>query len=94
MPLLFIIKAFEISLGLFIFAFLELALITLFKRFIMLSVHGVEVSFLLLFKVAVFSRVLLFFSTEVIVQATSHTNQVFPGIREFLDDHRIFNLRA
>jgi hypothetical protein len=58
----------------------------------MLPVYGVGVSFFLRLKVAVLSRVLLFFSAKVVVQAAGHINQVFLNIREFLNGYRVLNL--
>ena len=59
----------------------------------MLPVYSVGVSSFLRLEVAVLFRVLLLSSAKVIVQAAGHTNQVFLSVREFLNGHRVLNLR-
>jgi hypothetical protein len=72
MPWFTIVKVFEIFLAFLfkIFAFI----FSLFKDSAVLPVYGVGISFFLLLKIAVLSRVLLFFSAKVIVQAVDYTN--------------------
>jgi hypothetical protein len=66
----FTVKVFKIFLT-FFFKILSLAFFFL-KDFAILPVHGVGIFFFFLFKVAVFLRVLLFFSAKIIVQAAGH----------------------
>jgi hypothetical protein len=65
MPLFTVVKAFKVLLTFFLkilaFAFSSL------KDFAILPVHSVGVSPSILFKVAVLSRVLLFFSAKIII---------------------------
>jgi hypothetical protein len=72
MPLFFTVKAFKVFLT-FFFKILTFAL-SLLKDSVILLIYGVGISFLLLFKVTVFSRVLLFFLVKIIIQAAGHTN--------------------
>jgi hypothetical protein len=65
MPWFFIIKAFKVPLALFLkILFFALSLL---KDFAVLLVYGVEISFFLLFEVAVLPRVFLLFSAKIIV---------------------------
>jgi len=61
----FIVKAFEVFLAFFLKIF-SLALFLL-KDFVILPVYNVGISFFLLFKIAVLSRVFLLFSAKVVV---------------------------
>jgi hypothetical protein len=72
MPLFPIIKAFKVFLAFFlkIFAFA----LSFLKDSAMLLIYGVGISFFLLFEVTVLSRVLLFFSAKIIIQAAGHAN--------------------
>jgi hypothetical protein len=92
MPWLSTVKTFKVLLN-FLLKILPLTL-SLFKGSVILPVHDVGISPFLLFKVAVFPRVLLLSSAKIIVQTAGHTNQVFLNIRELLNGHRVFNLYA
>jgi hypothetical protein len=92
MSLFTAVKVFKIFLTFFL-KILALALPFL-KNSAMLLVYDVGISFSLLFKIAILSRVFLFSSTKVIIQAAGYVNQVFLNVREFLYNYRVLNLCA
>jgi hypothetical protein len=67
MALFSAIKAFEISLGFFIFIFLKLALVAFFKDSAVLPVYNVGVSLFLRFEIAISSRVFRFSFSKIVV---------------------------
>jgi len=88
--LLLIVKVFEVFLTFFLkiltFAF------SFLKGSAILPIYGVGILSFLLFEVTVLSRVFLFFSAKIVIQAAGHVNQVFLNIREFLYGYRVLNL--
>ena len=70
MPLLLIVKVFKI----FRIFFLKVLALTFsfFKGSVMLLIYDVGISPFLLFEVAVLSRIFLFFSAKIIIQAAGY----------------------